>query len=349
MYTDIHEDDVIDIEIIDLKNYYRRDVAKNKKLKFHYHLTKTDLFSDHIFASLSSMEKIVFIYFLYEFPRQDISQTIERVSSEGEVTTECLPSAIRVTIKRLHSAMGLQRKCVWSAIISLQQKQILTVQTVRNTATKESKVNESKVKKKVNSSTAKKRSIAVVNPPSNPKPEEEAKLVVAENPTSPVKKSEDKSKGTAVSRCIAKYCELWGMHYGGPENKSPTPTGSDRGGIKRLLKDFSEEKLKKLLEIYFAMPDSRNVWGHHSLKIFELKIKAIEGFSHTGRVITQTAVIEADKQVEVAQKSHENFAELDRLLEEDRIKAEKDGMTELERKKQEAKRMLAEKYRLPEA
>ena len=89
---------------------------------------------------------------------------------------------------------------------------------------------------------------------------------------------------------IARYCDLWKATHG----SSPDITGKDAGIAKRLAKGIGAERLDRLLEAYFGMPDAWLEKRKHPLELFEAKLKEVAAFADSGKFVSASEVRQRD-------------------------------------------------------
>lgn len=108
--------------------------------------------------------------------------------------------------------------------------------------------------------------------------------------------------GTAGSRCIGRYCELFDAQY----KTQPVLDGKAIGQVSRLAKQLGENATLKLLDAYFAMPDSLVAKRRHDVGLFVSKLNEVKVFMTTGRIVTMNEMRTNDKLVEgrMREKDH---------------------------------------------
>lgn len=116
-----------------------------------------------------------------------------------------------------------------------------------------------------------------------------------------------KESGTPASRTVGYYCELFKERHG----SAPVVRGKESGILKNLLKDISENELRRLLLAYFAMPNSNFIQKRHELGIFSVSIQAIKVFADSGKFMTMTAVRDTDREIQQRIEQQDGWENMD--------------------------------------
>lgn len=99
------------------------------------------------------------------------------------------------------------------------------------------------------------------------------------------------TKDHDAKNLIAHYCELFKAKY----NSNPPVNGKSAGIIKRILKDFSLDHSKKLIEAYLSDNRQWFVTRAHDLTTFEQNLNSVQVKLDTGRTITQNVAKTAER------------------------------------------------------
>ena len=87
-------------------------------------------------------------------------------------------------------------------------------------------------------------------------------------------------KGTANSKAIAYFCDLWKAKYNA--ETSPTITKKEAGIITRMVKSMSLNKVQDFMDAYFSMPDTWIVKNAHPIALLESKKMEIHRYMQSG-------------------------------------------------------------------
>lgn len=100
----------------------------------------------------------------------------------------------------------------------------------------------------------------------------------------PPKKRGQKGAGTANSRIVGLYCDLWRARY--QAKASPPVTGQAARQLASLVKDFGEKRVEYLLEAYFQMPDGFLIKNRHPVNFLVSKLTEVASFADSGRFVS---------------------------------------------------------------
>ncbi len=117
--------------------------------------------------------------------------------------------------------------------------------------------------------------------PSETTPQTDCGAAVAKKPSSGVK----------ANFLIARYCEWFKSKYG----FNPDIMQKQAGIAKRISKSMTEERMAKLLDAYFNMPEGWLEKRKHPLELFEMKLNEIAAFAENGQFTTTGQVRSLDQ------------------------------------------------------
>ena len=107
----------------------------------------------------------------------------------------------------------------------------------------------------------------------------EAIIECVEDP--PPKASKKNGYGTAASRSIGHYCDLWRARFN--SDKNPRILKKDANAIQRFVKELGEKDTFKLLGAYFSMPNSYYAKRSYPISMLERDFNEIWHFALSGK------------------------------------------------------------------
>lgn len=259
--------DLIEIEIVGWTKFQHH----NGKRTYDWLKLSSNIFDDAEIQTLTPSEFKVWVWCLC---------TAARARS----------SAIRVSIKRGASAIGVQVKCVRNAISKLESFQIVSVKS-GTILVPQNRIEESTIEENRKEKNRKKE---------YPKAEQTT-FADSEIQKTPRSKSEPPESSILWATYQTEYLSRW--------KKEPPPRNARiNSNLKKLVSEFGMESATDMVKHYFKMPDTYYLKNFHPVGLLISQAHQIYSSMTTGRTMSKGMM----RSMESANTLQETFAAIDR-------------------------------------